>query len=335
MKSPCLFTIPIISVFCLVLASCGKSAGQDAEEWDKERDRIESISIISIDDALPPLHRGHLLLKGDTLLIYDSKSMGKMFTAYEINKGITLGSFGNFGNGPGEMANIGGLYIDEYGILYGLNMNSMSIQGIDIDKGLADGNTPAFTKVRLDTSDGLNPVTDSHYVNDSTVFCSVYVDGDSGYVTHFGRLNPVTGERAPIDTLPAKTVGRNNICVDVDSNRVYMTGRLSDRIHILDLDGNLLKTVCGPDYSERYDGHSSYHIGSLLGGGLLYSVYSGADARKQPSGKDIVVMDRDGRYIKTLRFNSPIWGMAYHEGTNRLYLSTLGVPQFGYIRLDD
>ena len=51
-------------------------------------------------------------------------------------------------------------------------------------------------------------------------------------------------------------------------------------------------------------------------------------------GTDIIVMDLDGKYLKTLRFDAPLGAMIYHEKSNRLYLSTEGEPQFGYLQLD-
>lgn len=320
---------------CPVFLSCRRSTGHPSEERIKERNNIESPVITSIDDALPPLHRGDMLFKGDTLIIHDSKSTDKLFTAYDINQGVTLGSFGNYGNGPGEIANLGGLYIDDKANLYGFNMNHLILQGINIDKALANDRCPAFTKVKLDTSEGLKPIMDCHYVNDTTVLATVYGYGKFDYISHYGRFNPKTGIGIPLDTIPTDGLFTNHVTVDVENNRVYMSGARCDRIYILNLDGKLVKTIFGPEYKNTNEDYVSYYNFSILCGHHLYAVYTGVNGRDLASGKDIIVMDKDGHYIKTLRFDSSIWGMAYHPKTKRLYLCTLGDPQFGYIQLND
>ena len=49
---------------------------------------------------------------------------------------------------------------------------------------------------------------------------------------------------------------------------------------------------------------------------------------------DIIILDFNGNYLKTMRLNDRIVDMVYHEGTGRLYVSTDGDPQFGYIQID-
>lgn len=50
--------------------------------------------------------------------------------------------------------------------------------------------------------------------------------------------------------------------------------------------------------------------------------------------KLIIMTDLEGKYLRTLRFDATILGMAYHDKTRRLYLTTTGEPQIGYIELD-
>ena len=46
-------------------------------------------------------------------------------------------------------------------------------------------------------------------------------------------------------------------------------------------------------------------------------------------------MDMDGMYIKTLKFDFSVNSLAYHPKTDRLYLTTSGEPQFGYLKLSE
>jgi len=250
-------------------------------------------------------------------------------------KGEYIGSFGKYGDGPGEMANLGACYLAPDGILYATNNNHMKQQGVEIDKALQDSTYKAFDKVRLDTSEGLLLFLTPTYVNDTTVICTLYKSARDGFETHVGRFNPMTGTACVLDTLGGKDVGKSLVATDVARNIVFAASSTHDRIRIFDLDGNLKKTVYGPDFKEKQENGVIYFGQPVIAGDRIYVSYKGTEISDVGFGSDIIVMDLNGKYIKTLHNESPVSGMAYHEGTGRLYLCTYGDPQFGYIQLDD
>lgn len=326
----------ILSILSPALWSCRPGDGHPSEEWCESRDRTERMEIVSIDDGLPPLHSfTDLGIKGDTLLIHDHQATDRLFVAYDIEKGECIGSFGNYGDGPGEMANLGDVYLGPDGILYATNNNHMKLQGVVIDKALQDSTYKAFDKVRLDTSEGLLLFLTPTYVNDTTVVCSLYKSGGDGYETHVGRFNPTTGTACVLDTLSGKNVGKSLIATDVAENLVVAVSSTHDRVRIFDLDGNLKKTVYGPDFKEESKKGVLYFSQPVIAEERIIANYHGKEIEDVGYGCDLIVMDLDGRYVKTLHNDSPISGMAYHKGTNRLYVCTYGDPQFGYIQLDD
>lgn len=336
MKQKCYRFLCILTVLSPALWSCRPGDGRPSEEWCESRDNTERIEIVSIDDVLPPIHSfTELSIKGDTLLILDKQATEQLFTAYDIGKGEYLGSFGNYGDGPGEMANLSGVYFGRDGILYATNKNHMKVQGVVIEKALQDSTYKAFDKVRLDTSEGLLLFQTPTYVNDTTVVCSLYKSGGDGYETHVGRFNPTTGTACVLDTLSGRNIGKSLIATDVDGNLVVAVGSTHDRVRIFDLDGNLKKTVYGPDFREESKKGFVYFSKPVIAGERIISSYLGKEIEDVGYGCDLIVMDLDGRYVKTLHNDSPISGMAYHKGTNRLYVCTYGDPQFGYIQLDD
>lgn len=326
----------ILTVLGLALWSCRTGDGRPSEEWCESRDRTEHMEIVSIDEELPPLHSfTDLNIKGDTLLILDRRATDHLFVAYDIPKGEYLGSFGNYGDGPGEMANLGDVYLGPAGVLYATNNNHMKVQGVVIDRALQDSTYKAFDKVRLDTSEGLLLYQTPTYVNDTTVVCSLYKSGEDGYETHVGRFNPATGTACVLDTLSGKNIGKSLIAIDVDRNLVVAVGSTHDRVRIFDLDGNLKKTVYGPDFKEGPEKGVNYFSQPVIAGERIIANYLGKEIEDVGYGCDLIVMDLSGKYVKTLHNESPISGMAYHKGTNRLYVCTYGDPQFGYIQLDD
>ena len=330
--------LPIPAILSISLWSCKPGDGNPTEEWCENRDRIEHPELVSIDETLPTLHSfTDLIIMGDTLLIHDNKATERLFAAYDIVNGKYIGSFGNYGDGPGEMANLGALYQSPERILYVINNNHMKLQGVDIDKALNDSTYKAFDKVRLDTSEGMLIFLTPTFVNDTSVLCTLYKSARDGFETHVGRFNPKTGTACAIDTLSGKNVGKSLIAVDVAKNLVAAVSSTHDRVRIFDLDGKLKKTVYGPDFKEIHDKRINYFGTPVIAGERIYANYNGKDIGDSnvAFGSDIIVLDLNGSYIKTIRNDSPISGMAYHEGTNRLYLCTYGEPQFGYIQLDD
>ena len=331
--------ISVISlIMCPVLWSCRASTGHPIEETAGKRDNVESVQLISIDSTLPPMHsNSNLIISGDTLIIYDGQQRDRLFAAYDIASERYVGSFGKFGTGPGEMSYLGGLYADRGGNIFALNTGRMTLQGINMEKALSDSTCKAFDKVRLDNSDYMTLFVTPHYVNDTTVLCSLYGPGESGFSSRLGRFNPDSGAATFIDTVSSGDVGKCQIAVDINQNIIASTGYTHDRIKIFDTDGNLKKTIYGPDYKEKHDGVSYYFSSPVIAGDRLYVSYNGSDIRNDNSvyGKDIFVMDLDGKYIKTLHLEAKVNDMKYHHGTNRLFIHTDGEPQFGYIQLDD
>gem|GEM_PF-3087892 len=76
----------------------------------------------------------------------------------------------------------------------------------------------------------------------------------------------------------------------------------------------------------------SYFTNPVIANGRLYAVYS---ATENFFGPDIIEMDLDGNYLRTLRVGMPVVSIAYNEAHNRLYVVTQDTPQFGYIDLSN
>lgn len=327
----------LLFILCPVFWSCKAKTGHPEVETVEKRDIEEMVQLVSIDNTLPPVHSNStLLVSGDTLLIYDGKQSDNLFAAYDIVRNRYIGSFGKSGSGPGEMSYLGGLYTDGNGTVYAINTGRMCLQGIGIREVLLDSTQKAFDKVRLDKSDYMTLFVTPHYVNDTTVLCSLYGPGESGFTSRLGRFNPMTGSGTFIDTVSSGDVGKCQVAADLKQNVIVTTGYTHDRISIFDAEGNLKKIIYGPDYQEQHDGATYYFSSPVIAGERLYVSYNGEDARKEHTvyGKNIIVMDLDGKYVKTLRLDARVNDMAYHEKTNRLFVHTDGDPQFGYIQLD-
>lgn len=325
-------------IFCLALWSCRPGAGQSTEEWCESRDNIEKATLVPAMKSLPDIGGfNHMLINGDTLVIHDILSQDKLFAVYDLKSDKYLGSFGRYGNGPGEMANLGGPYLDGKGGLVVSNGNQMVLQGVEIKKALQDENYKAFVKTKLDMTNGFMPTMSTYYINDTTVLCSIYTPGRWNYESHVGILNPETGVGVVIDSITSGEVGRGSIAVSPENNLIVGVGSTHDRIRFFDMDGHLKKTIYGPDYVEKNERVLSYFSHPQIVDDNIFVLYRGnVDDNKYSSysANVMIVMDLKGKYIKTLQFDYPLVDIAYHKKSKRLYVSTDGEPQFGYLQLD-
>ena len=329
-----LMSFAIVSLLC----SCRQSNDSVAEVHSDSRDKVTTVTLNSIDDDLPPIHSdARFYISGDTLYINDYKSTYLQFIAYDLNNAKYIGAFGKYGLGPGEIANFGSLFFDRHrGIMYGMNLAKWEIDGFDIKEALADSSYKAFVKVKLTENDE-RPINHATYVNDTTIYCAVYVPEEHGMQlsSHVGKFNLLSGKSEILDSVAEP--GRHTGVIEVmpSQNRIFEIGITHDRIRIYNLDGNLIKTVYGPDFKEKHDRRTYYFASTALAGDKLLAVYSGKDARHKDADREIVVMDLDGNYIKTLDIGARIASIAYYDKTDRVYVSQYGEPQFGYFNLSE
>lgn len=326
--------LTIVSLLC----SCDQSKDSVVEVYSGSRDNVTTVTLTSIDDALPMIHdNASFAICGDTLIINDYRSTDRQLIAYDLNNGKYLGSFGMYGQGPGEIANFGGLFYDsKNGIIYGLDLSKWQIAGFNLREAIADSTYKAFVKIRMTNHRG-RPFNTPFYVNDTTIFCSVFVPDETGMKlgSHVGRFNLITGETSLLDSIVASGYPTANIAVAPLENRIFEIGHTHDRIRIYDFKGNLEKTIYGPDFIEKHDGRTYYFASSTIAGDKLLVVYSGEDLLNKNRNHEIIVMDLDGNYIKTLDVGARISSIVYHPKTDRVYVSEDDEPQFGYFNLSE
>jgi hypothetical protein len=301
-----------------------------------KRDNITPAQIVSIDDRLPALHDGiGLQMFGDTMIIKDFMSTDLIFTAYDVVADSCLGSFGMFGNGPGEILQLECPFFDPATRqLYALEQ--WRVVGFDLDSAVADPGYKAYTKVRIDTVGVAIPEIPKGpvYINDSTIIASrvvPYADRP-GYRENAGVFDLTTGLMRSFEELPADEI-KCAYAVSPDGEQIVEVGRRNaDRIRFFDRKGNVTKTIYGPKYESEPLISKFYYSSPVVTDDRIYVIYYDRDAADQRVS-DIIEMDRDGHYIRSFRSYDQLIDLGYNKTTNRLYFSSKGEPQFGYIQL--
>lgn len=330
-----LTVMPAIAVLC----SCVQSGSNKNESHSKERNNIERRELTYIDDGELPLIHGEvpIYMYGDTLIISDSRSRDYIFYAYDVVKGRYVGGIGKYGAGPGEIANFGMIGIDrDSGMLYGADYNKWKVIGFDIAQALSDStyHPVEITKFPME-KDGFRSVNRTLYVNDSTVYCAVVIanPGYRGAGYYLGRFDLHTAKAEVLDTInPDPYSGL--MCLDPAGEGLIEFSLNYDRIRFFDFDGKLRHTVYGPDYQDRRPG-VFYYGRPVVVGERIYVPYANDNFRNPDVGHHIVVMDLEGNYIKSIDVGVRVEAVAYNPTTRRLYVSTWGEPQFGYLEIED
>lgn len=332
--------LSLYSLLLLLLFGCQKS-NNSMVEYEGKRENVIVPKTVSIADELPDMHSfSHLYIIGDTLVINDHKSTTFQFAAYDIAKEKYICSFGKFGNGPGEIANFGSIYINpEKRKLIGTDLNKFRVVGFQLDSALSDTAYVPQIMGKLRSENGvISVMLSSNFVNDTTAYCEMNTPTerrDVPLVSSLGKYNPYEGKMTEITAVSDDERERYCVAVSLKDSLIYAFGRNNDVVTLLDLEGNRIKTIIGPDNIEKPGGRLLFYTWPVVGGNHVFVVYSGKELRDRPNNNDIHVLTLDGRYELTFRLDDQIAGLAYHEPTNRLYFSTEGEPQFGYISLDD
>lgn len=325
-----IFKYLIVALTALFLGGCSNNDIKKYHEGKRDNVIDGTALMVSIDDRLPPIHSYSIpILAGDTLIIQDDRTTDLIFTAYDIYNDSTVGRFGRYGNGPGEIGNTLFSFYNKYNKnLYIGNGNRGKLSSFYLPEAISDSTYNATDRLQLDFSKG---ILYPYVIDKATILCTTYSDLSSR-ISRISKMNLNTGEITVIDSVSLGDNERAGIAISEKDNLIFSVDKQHDMIRILDLDCRLISNIYGPEYDETTKDNDYFFSESEICGNVVASIYTGREQKKDRM--HIIITDLDGKYIKTLRFEDSVWGMQYHDKTNRLYLTTNGEPQIGYIELD-
>jgi hypothetical protein len=328
-----------VIIYVLLCSSC--TVSNETEKYQRSRKNIihvgDKVKEIKMEEPLiSSLNR--LYLMDSYVIIQDMKSLDKLIHLFDRNNFEYIAGFADRGQGPGEIANMGLLAVDEpRRTFYVSDHGKNKIFAYHLDSVLHDSTYEP--KVKAVMNEAIFP---DYYqiVNDSMAICRIIQPvGNNDFKTAAGKMNIETGEITLMKYENPKITGkkRSSIAASPEHKLYVEYYHNCDLMTICNFDGDLICNVYGPTWGNRHN-NRYYYDNAVFCGDRIYANYSGED---RPNGDTrvnrttrILVFDLQGNYIQTLETGLHTKDFCYDRKNNRLLFSLDDDIQFGYLALD-
>jgi hypothetical protein len=333
------FLFPLLFI-CL---SCTHNS--ETEKYQRKRNNIvkvqEKIKEITIEDVL--IGRiNSLYMMDDYLVISNPQYMEGVIHLFNKKDFQYITSFGSIGQGPGEIANMGAIGINEAErLFYVSDHGKQNIVTYSLDSVLT--NTFYMPVEKMKMNENYFP-SNYKYIND-TLCVGLIIEpvGNSDFKQSVAKWNMNTGEIKPMKyEHPDTEKKRINFAVSMEKNIYVESHYYVDLLTICDLDGNLKYNIYGDGIKSERTNKTLYYNKVEFCKDKIIASYSGGDTfSKDQNGiksnypSKFFIFDINGNYIKTLETGYSIVDFCYDEDNNRIIMSLDDEIQFAYLDLDD
>jgi hypothetical protein len=333
-------------LFIAVSWSCSRDAG--TEKYLGKLDNIINVhdkvkEIVTEDILLSNLIRPYII--DEYLIIEDYKSPDEILHLFNKNNFAYVTSAIYMGQGPGEIANVGHIGVDEARrMLYINDYGKYCIFSYPLDSILTNprGYVP---DVKLKTDEKQFPAM-YQYIHDTLCIGKIIEPvGYSDFKEAVGKWNMLTGE---IELMPYKhpEIKRKRITFAVSPEHgIYVECYLyHDLMTICTLDGELKYNIYGRKWDNKTTNQVAFYQNVIFcGDKIVASSLSGGDNFVTDKTGEVrgtyptqfLVFDLEGNYLQTLDIGYMIYSFCYDKANNRLILTLNDDPQVAYLDLDE
>ncbi len=337
-KSLCLF----IAIVCW---SCKHSS--ETEKYQNKYDNIVNVhnkvkEIVINDVLINSLTKIYAFDK--YLIILDYKSHDEQIHLFDKNtfKYVTRTAYK--GQGPGEIANIGHIGLNETDrIFYVIDHGKQRIFSYELDSLLLK---PSYIpKEKMTLEESLFPA-DYHYIYDTLCIGSIIEPtGNYGFKQSLAKWDMNTGKITPMKyTHPEIEKKRVTFAVSTEFRQYVECYNYHDLMTINSLDGDFKYNIYGPKWNNETSNDYSYYsdvmfirdrifAGYHSGENTFYKSKNGEIRSTLPS--KFIIFDINGNYIQTLETEYKITAFCYDKENNRIIMSLDDEIQFAYLGLNE
>lgn len=325
----------------------GCSSATKTEKVQNKRDKI-----INIREKVKEIPMEEIILSNwttpyimnDFLLISDHKSRDKLIHIFNKNNFQHITSIANRGQGPGEIANLGRIGINEPECIFYLSDHGKQrIFSYKMDSVLV--NPQYLPEVKMIMKE-LEFPDRYFYINDTLCVGLIIVPG--GRFNHkqsLSKWNMNTGEIKTMKyTHPEIENKRVYFAVSVEKNLYVECYEHHDLMTICSLDGDLKYNIYGKKWDNKTSNKYVYYNDVVFCKDKIVALYSPGDDNypKDKNGYSLthyptkfLVFDLKGNYIKTLETGYNIIRICYDKDNNRLIMTLDDEIQFAYLDLNE
>jgi hypothetical protein len=325
--------------YLLLIATCWSCTNSTTEKHQGKRDKVinvrEKMKEIEMEDVLISSSNA-LYLIDDYLIISDYKAPDESIHLFDKTSFSHVTSTAYRGQGPGEIANMGHIGIDEANRRFYVNDHGKyRIFSYELDSVLA--NPSCMPKEKMKMNERKFP-SSYQYVNDTlSIGLIIEPTGISGFKQSVARWNMDTGEIIPMKYKhPEIEKKRISFAASVEHGIYVECYSHHDLMTICTLEGELKYNIYGRSWNNLKS-NKVYHYGKVVFcNNRILATYSGRDNfSKEYLPTEFLVFDINGDYIQTLETGYKITDFLYEKENNRIIIAMNDDIQFAYLDLDE
>jgi hypothetical protein len=308
------------------------------EKYQNKRDNVvnvrDKVKEIPMEEVLIGPSVG-MYLMDDYLLIAYSRSPDKLIHIFDKKEFSYITSLADRGQGPGEIANMGHIGIDEeHRMFYVSDHGKQAIFSYELDSVLVNPIYMPEVKIKMDK--GLFPDR-YQYLNDTLCYGRFiepvgnadFRDGVCIFNMNTGEIKRIQGKHPDLDK------NRIGIAASME-NKIYVEySHTYDLMAICNLNGDLKYTIYGPNWSKERDRKDHYGKVVFIKDKIFASYAKGNYQTNEYIPTQFLVFDIEGNYLQTIETGYWISDFCYDNDNHRIILCCNDAElQFAYFDLE-